>query len=1062
MANITMTNELHQVNASAAQQGIWLGQQLNPTSTIYNAAECIEIKGEIRLELLVNAIKTTISGVEALHAKYHNDKGQATLTLDTPSDITVDLIDISDHPSAFEYIQNWSKQDLTSQVDLVTGPIYRQVMFIAGDNHLFWYQRSHHIALDGYAFSLIARKVADNYQALLTNSEKPEKFPSIVKAIEEDHYYRSSAKFSKNQAFWQDYLIDLSIPPSLSKNIAAMTNVVKRYTGQLSPSLFLQINKLADNQNLVWSDIIIASFAAYLARTSRCNEVVLGLPVMNRMGSTTLNIPTMVMNIVPLRISVSANDSIVDIANLVAKQMRLCRPHHKYRYEDMRRDLNLVGGQNRLFGPVVNIMPFDYQLSFGECKAIAHNISAGPVEDLALNIYARSDGQPMRIDFDSVPEHYTSQDLQYHQQQWLGGLACWLDQPNTSVKSIFIDPAAKSLNELLICGESIEPVKRGIIAEIAYWVRHTPNNIALVDGDVELSYQQLWQQLQSIAASLRQAEVELDDRVALYIPRGRNGVMSMLACIMIGACFVPLEPNNPAQKIKQILDDIEAKVVIAEGNLMLNEVLHGQQLLAIELMVDHPSDLLPVRTTLDADAYIMYTSGSTGKPKGVRTSHRALAHFTQAAINRYQFTADDNMLQFASMAFDAVIEEVFVSLASGASLVLRNDAMLQSISAMLEQCERHHVTVMDLPTAYWHEFVLSLSQSKNNLPQCVRAVIIGGEAALSDRVQSWQNNCPNVKLWNTYGPTEATVVATTAELSQINVDSGLVPIGRPLPGYQALILDEHGFPLENTTVGELYLLGDALSSGYLNRKSETNQRFVSIEHWHEPIVAYRTGDKVTRNQQGDIMYLGRIDDEFKISGHRVDPAEIEIHLLTYPGIEQATVVGHVLLNGARRLVAHVVGLDDSHTNYIKDHLSQHIAAAIIPNEYLYMKNLPLTTSGKIDRSKLRQDYQSLAAQQNNADYSPETKAVIQCLKDVLGIHSINQEDNFFSLGGQSLQTIQFANRLSTQFDTQVDVADIFSQPIIQDLTHTILQKITTKSNNHTANDDNAKMVEMVW
>ena len=300
---------------------------------------------------------------------------------------------------------------------------------------------------------------------------------------------------------------------------------------------------------------------------------------------------------------------------------------------------------------------------------------------------------------------------------------------------------------------------------------------------------------------------------------------------------------------------------------------------------------------------MVFTSGSTGEAKGVTVSHAALAHFVQAARSSYRFKPEDRVLQFAPLAFDASLEELLVTWTAGAALVLRDDTWLDSLRGFCAASERASISVLDLPTAFWHELTLALEAGSARLWPGLRLVIIGGEAGLPGRLTAWQRLAPQVRLLNTYGPAEATVVATFADLSNWQTSSE-VPIGLPLPGVDALLVDDQGRLLDTMeATGELYLAGPTLSSGYFRRPDLTHQRFVSLPGFAR---TYRTGDRVTRAADGQLTFLGRADDELKISGYRVAPAEIEAALSKHPQVQTCAVLAESSsAHGAKHLVAHV-------------------------------------------------------------------------------------------------------------------------------------------------------------
>ncbi|MBQ1076207.1 amino acid adenylation domain-containing protein [Micromonospora sp. C31] len=448
-------------------------------------------------------------------------------------------------------------------------------------------------------------------------------------------------------------------------------------------------------------------------------------------------------------------------------------------------------------------------------------------------------------------------------------------------------------------------------------VRADPDHPALVAGATRLSYAELDAAVARRADRLRAEGAGPGRLVAVHRPRGVAAVVAILAALRAGAAYLPLDPGAPAARTEAILADACAGAPPA-----LDEVAARGELVL-------PGAAVPVDT-----AYVIYTSGSTGTPNGVVVGRDALAHFVAGAVDRYGVTPADRVLQFAPLHFDASVEEVFVTLCAGATLVLRGDEMLD-VPDLLAGCATHGVTLLDLPTAYWHELAYALSTGGVTLPPALRTVVIGGEAALPERVRRWRRAVGDrVRLLNTYGPTEATVVATVADLS--THDGGDVPIGRPLPGVRAALVD-----------GELWLLGGGLAHGYLGRPELTLRRFTTLDGR----AAYRTGDLVRVRPDGQLGYLGRVDDEVKINGHRIDPVAVESVLLTLTGVREAAVVAQELGDGVRRLVAYVVG--DVTAAQVRAYLAERLPAPAVPGVVDLVAALPRSSTGKIDRGRLR-------------------------------------------------------------------------------------------------------------
>ncbi|MGN9821723.1 amino acid adenylation domain-containing protein [Streptomyces sp. SD11] len=458
---------------------------------------------------------------------------------------------------------------------------------------------------------------------------------------------------------------------------------------------------------------------------------------------------------------------------------------------------------------------------------------------------------------------------------------------------------------------------------IAGWAAADAERTALVHGDTRLSYGDLALAVALRADALAAAGAAPGRLVAVCRPRGVDAVVTLLAALRTGATYLPLDPAAPAARNEAILADA------CDGATPgLAEVTARGEL------------VLPGPGTAEDAAYVIYTSGSTSTPNGVVVGRDALAHFAAGAADRYGIGRADRTLQFAPLHFDASVEEIFVTLAVGGTLVLREDVMLD-VAELLAGCSRHEITVLDLPTAYWHELTFALAAGIAELPTTVRTVIVGGEAALPERVAQWNEVVAGrARLFNTYGPTEATVVATAAELSGYR--AGPVPIGRPMPGVGAAVVD-----------GELWLTGGGLAHGYLGRPELTATRFTTLDG----VPAYRTGDRVTVLPDGQLGFTGRIDGEVKIDGHRVDPAAVESVLCGHPAVREAAVVPQQGEGGATRLVAFVVPAADPAVGTagpaeLRAVAAEKLPAAAVPGAVRLMDALPLTGTGKIDRKRL--------------------------------------------------------------------------------------------------------------
>ncbi len=1017
---VTREQDLRRHPLLGAQEGIWTGHQLDTSSPAYNTAEYVAIEGPVDADHFETALRQAVEETEALHGVFVADDTGQPWQVDTAiPEWRLHTADVSGAPDPHAAALRWIHDDIARPVDLSHGPLFGHALFrLAADRHL-WYHRVHHIALDGFGLSLFARRVADLYTAFVARTEPdPSGFGTLASVREEEAAYRSSEQFARDREYWLHRYADRPDVATPAGHSALPAHSFLRDTADLGAATTAALRATARELRASWSEILLALTAAHLHRATRAPEVVLSVPAMGRFGSVSLRVPAMVRNVLPLRVPVGPDDTLRTLTSAVSRELRAALPHQRCRYEQIRRDLRLVGAGRRLSGPGVNIMPFAYDLRFAGYRSTVHNVSAGPVDDLAFNVYDRSEGGSLRFAVDAHPGLYTLDEVKGHRRALFELLTEAVAEPDRLVSSLA--PALPSHVPAptirVLEGEPLPASPRPVLSLIADHADRRGGAVAVEEGERSITYAGLVEHSRDVARRLAGRGVNRGDLVAVALPRGIEAVTVMLGVMAAGAVYCPLDPDAPADRTAALLSiSVPALVITQHRHAHLfqdREIL----LLGASTGTEHGQPPMSAPGP-EEPAYVLHTSGSTGQPKGVEVGHGALAHFVAGAGLRYGPGRTDRVLQFAPPHFDTSIEEIFLTLCSGATLVVREPEMTDSVPHFLSACERLSVTVLDLPTAYWHELAYALSTGADTLPGAVHTVIIGGETALPERAARWRECVgTGVRLVNTYGPTEGTVVATAADLGDPCLAPGDVPIGIPLPGSRVALID-----------GELYLLGPALAHGYRNRSVETAERFVRLERLPDAPRAYRTGDLVELGEDGLLRHLGRVDDEFKISGHRVQPPEVESALLSHPGIGDAAVTGQVLPDGTRRLTAHLVAVGpEPASSSVRAHLQARLPAPMIPTSLTFLPRLPRTSSGKTDRAAL---LAGLPLQQHSPA-GPDgertlTEIVTDVWRQVLTSGELSERDDVFERGAQSLQAIQAANRLAAKLGREVKLAWLF-------------------------------------
>jgi len=1025
-----------------AQQGLWAGYLLNEDRAMFNTAECIAFAGKVRSAELIGAVQRAVAECEALSGVFVTDQ-EAVFFASCNLPLEVRQMRIPEGVEAETWVRDWAMSDIRLPMDLEQQLPCRFALLQSAEQD-FLYSCVHHIALDGYGTNLLYQRIAELYSAAVTGQVAATcGFGRYDAVLAEEQEREAKGAAAAARTYWLEQFARMPEPVSFSERHAPISARFIRHSAAFPAPLWKALTSVAEGSGVGWPDLLLAGLSAQLRQVTGSRAQTLGLMVMNRIGSASFNVPCMQMNIVPLCLDLPDDTDLVDCATAIGQLRRRSRKHQHYRYESLRRDLGRVGGEQRLFGPLVNIMPFDRPLAYGDCPARMLNLSAGPVEDLTLEVQIGADGMPT-LDYDANPDCYSLEQIRSLQQELFALLECWLAEPRQP-RAVLLDElyaVRRAWQRLTAPASESGGAALNVLAAIRQQAQARPERVALVQEATSLSYGELQERAERIAAALLEKSLQPGARVGVMLSRSPQAILAQLGVLLAGAVYVPLDPQQPVDRQRLICQSAQLALVITEAAYrhQLASVHAGP----VELIGQLASDNRRYRPREGEEAaYLMFTSGSTGTPKAVEIGHGALAHFTQATRQRYGVGPADRVLQFAPFNFDASIEEVFVSLTAGATLVLRTDAMLQSIDTFVEGLEQQAITVADLPTAFWNEWVVALRSDRTRIPETLKTLIIGGEAVYPEQLAAWQRMArPDVRLINTYGPTETTVVATSCDLQRVDPDRAQLPIGRPLAGIAALVLDRGDRPAQE---GELVLCGPQLANGYLNSESAA---FASLRVGGESVRIYRTGDRV-RLEDGQLIYLGRLDNEFKISGYRIQPGEVEARLLALTGVDEACVLGLELGGGLRRLVAFTAGPRDD-VRGIKRELAEVLPAAMIPTDYRHYPSLPRTGSNKLDRKRLQQEYLQGTSEQALDD---ETQRRVRAIwQQILGVGAIDPQDNFFELGGQSLQTIQIVNRLGAEFGTAVKVSDVFDHPRLADFCSFLDSRLRQRE----------EQVEMVW
>jgi enterobactin synthetase component F len=1027
---------------TTAQRGLWVSQKIGAADAIWNIAEMLEICGPVQPVIFTRALWQVTREAEILRVGVIEHHGQPRQFVRPVYNGNFSFLDVSYEANPRAAAEAWMLAELTRPVDLAHEPLWVSALFKAADDRYYWYQRAHHVALDGYGGGLIARRVAELYTAYMEGRE-PEscEFGPLKELLEAEATYRDSSRLHRDREFWKEKLADLPEAVSLARGShRGSVGGLQRSTGHLSIATVEHLRELGKQTSTSLPQMLIGLVAAYYHRATGAHDLVIGMPVSARMSAQLRNCPGMVANAVAIRLSFTPGMTAVDLFAQVAQAVRQTLRHQQYRYEDVRRDIGLVTKGQHFAWLGVNIEPFDYQLSFAGARAISHNVTNGSVEDLTVFIYDRGDGSELRFDFDANPALYSMPELDEHRRRLLLLVEAVLADPSQALQDIDIlgvEERHRLLHEWNATEASHSLIS--LPALIASQAVLNPNAPALIFENATVTYRELHERSVKQARQFIADGILPGDIVAVMLPRSEQWIVVLLAIMRTGATYLPIDPKGPRDRIAMMLDDASPIALVASRELGEQFAVAGMMALRPEglsaLPAGVPSE--PDHFDADATAYVLYTSGSTGKPKGVEVTHRNLANFLQGMRAPLGMQSSDRFLAVTTMTFDISVLEIFFPLTIGACVIMAGSEVVRTPSALARLIRQHHATYMQATPSLWRVLLASPDLDLDRV-----SVLIGGEALSTELAGQLKRRA--ARVIQCYGPTETTVWSTVFELDGEG-GADAPPIGRPILNTRLYVLDVNQQPVQTGAVGELYIAGAGVAKGYLHHPQLTEVRFLADPFMGNGTRMYRTGDLVYWDDKGLLHFVGRADGQVKIRGHRVELGEIECQFVRHLAVAEAAVTVYSEQDSAPSLIGYVVmrpGMDAS-VDALLQHLGTFLPDYMIPAQLIVLDAMPLTPSGKLDRKAL-----PVPARSSKIAYAEPVTGIEKKLaalwQQVLGVERIGLHDNFFQLGGDSLKAAEIVARFPEHFGTELPLASLFEASTIGGLS-TYLQRAGSSS-----------------
>lgn len=1015
----------------AAQPGIWMAERLSTLPGAWSVAHYVELRGALDPALLGKAIVAGLQQADTLSLRFEEEEGEvwqwvaADRTFGEPS--IIDLRTAPDpHRAATERMQADLAQDL--RVDGGNPLVCHQLLRV-GDDRWYWYQRYHHLLVDGFSFPAITRQIAAIYRAWQRGEATPESpFTPFAEVVDEYQRYAGSEAWQRDKAFWQAQRQALPAPASLSAaplGGRAAGSDIWRMKLEMNADAFRRLAGHAPQCQP--ADLALALTTLWLGRLCNRMDYAAGFIFMRRMGSAALTSTGPVLNVLPLAVHIDAQETLADLAMRLAAQLKKMRRHQRYDAEQIVRDSGKAAGDEPLFGPVLNVKVFDYQLDIDGVQALTHTLATGPVNDLELALFPDETGG-LSLEILANKARYDEAELRHHVARLTALLAQFAADPALRCGEAEM-LSADELARLAAVNDTAVPLPATTLsALVADQARKTPDAPALADAHWQFSYREMRQQVVALAQLLRQRGVKPGDSVAVALPRSVFLTLALHGIVEAGAAWLPLDTGYPDDRLRMMLEDARPSLLITSADQLARfSDIPGLESLCYQQPLAAGDDAPLALSKPEHTAYIIFTSGSTGRPKGVMVGQTAIVNRLLWMQDRYPLSADDVVAQKTPCSFDVSVWEFWWPFIAGAQLVMAEPEAHRDPQAMQQFFARYGVTTTHFVPSMLAAFVASLDADSVAACRTLRRVFCSGEALPTELCREWER-LTGAPLHNLYGPTEAAVdvswyPACGSELAAVTGSS--VPIGWPVWNTGLRILDAAMRPVPPGVAGDLYLTGIQLAQGYLGRPDLTASRFIA-----DPFAPgermYRTGDVARWLTNGAVEYLGRSDDQLKIRGQRIELGEIDRVMSALPDVAQA--VSHACVfnqaaatgGDARQLVGYLVSdsglpLD---TAALKARLAEQLPPHMVPVVLMQLADLPLSANGKLDRKAL--PLPTLGGERSGRPPEPGMETLVAtAFSQLLGCEVNDIDADFFALGGHSLLAMRLAAQLSRQLARQV-------------------------------------------
>lgn len=1028
---IPLAQRTSNIPLSYSQERLWFLDKMGKSQQFHTPYVC-DINGFVDFDILNKSFRQLIQRHEALRTVFNEREGKPFQQILESPDFQLEFTDLSRLRTREQKkrIAELTEACIQNSFDLSKDLLIRAVLIKSAIREYRLCICMHHVITDGWSVKLMLSELSEIYNAFSENrTSKLEPLP--IQYADYAIWQKSdevTQQWINELEYWKEQLSDyknLHLPTDFSRENQTDKNgeieLIEFSKEQLSA-----IRSFTRKNKVTPFALMMSAIYLILSRYGNQKDICIGFPVANRNQQEVESLIGFFLNTLIIRINTEEKKdlSVIELINLVQSQILDSQVHQnipidkviEYLKPDRNSDINPV------FQVLLNYLYTANERSLKLGDAILKEV---PVDydsskfDLSFSFGEDQNWLILSIEYNQ--DLFAKETIKRIGDQIMLLTSQMVEQPTEDISSLVMLSDKERENVLISWNDtwSDVPSNKCIHDLFREQAAKTPDSIALYYGNQQLSYRELDEQSDHLAGYLQSKGVQTDELIGIMIDRSMEMIIGLMGILKSGAAYLPIDINYPEDRINYILEDSQVKMILINQKEIPTK-LSGVEL--IDLATEKAAIAaasIPQNIAEAKDlAYVIYTSGSTGKPKGVMVEHRSVINHNLAVIKEYELDFTDNVIQFSTISFDIFVEEVFPTLLCGASVTLLDGSRYTDPDYIKEVIGKRRVTTLNLPTAFWNSIAGDSFDGYT-----LKRIIIGGEKAEIATYKKWITQNPDITVINTYGPTEATVIALTHTIDQ-DFDRP-IPVGNPIDNVQVYVLSENLQTQPIGVAGELFISGAGVARGYFNQEELTVEKFPD-----NPFIPgkkmYRTGDLVRWLNDGKIEFLGRVDDQVKIRGYRIEPGEVEHAILEIEGISNTSVIVKEI-NDVKHLVAFYVTETDIQPEVVKQELSQKIPEYMIPTFIESIIAIPLTVNGKVDKRKLaKAPLQTVKSDAPVESLKGDIEIrLAEIWRNLLNINQVSPHHNFFQLGGHSLLAIQLISRIKEQFSTHISLTDLF-------------------------------------